>query len=563
MAEKIMLTRRQVNAGIAASLFVPAAAAAAERRPGAAALTSIRDAVRQMMRDHDVIGVSVTLTSAKDTLWSEGFGYTDHSERHAVTPATLFSVQSISKTYTTTAFMRLVDAGELQLDQTLRSVVPQFTIQSRLGPQEQDRITFRQLLAHRAGLPHEAPRGGNFNDCGCSFDDHIESVFGSWLKAKVGERYSYSNVGIDLVGYAMEQKLGRPFERLMTELLLAPVGMASSTFQLEQALKQPLAIGQLEGKDVPPHPLPIKPSGGLYSNGLDMARFVRLQLKGGAIDGRILVPSALLNLMGQIHEPVEFQVNGYGLGLERRVWHNREMLAHGGGGFGFQTEQRWLPEDGIGVVVLTNYGGDDGVAAPIADRVLEIFFNLTGTAPANEGTVLTAAAPQAVPAEVLAHLEGSYRGYSNVRRFQVRDGRLNVLSGNQAVELVSHGPAEFTTDRERYRFRLDNFGRPMAIDYLGPNGVDTYFPNGLDSEAPGPNKPEWQKYLGDYEGMAAGVVPATSTISMDNGFLSWSRAGGTRLEEYREGLFFASDGESVILDGVHASLGNRPFARHI
>ena len=525
-------------------------------------IAALRDSIPAIMSREKVVGASIALVEGGRVVWSQGFGHTDESQQQRVDPTTTFSIQSISKTYTTVAFMRLVANGQLSLEQRLRSVVPEFIVRSRLGPAEQDRITFRQLLSHRAGFPHEAPRGGNFDNCECTFDEHVHSVFGSWLKSGVGERYAYSNVGIDLAGYAMEKKLKKPFDALMQELLLQPLSMSHSTFTHDVAVKSTsFARGQIDGHDAPAYLLPIQAAGGMYSNVIDMAKFVSFELADGRVGGRQLVPSHLLGEMATIQAPTDHQVNGYGLGLELRRRYGTTVYTHGGGGFGYQTEQRWIPSRHIGVIVLTNYGGDNSVAVPIAELALAAMLQeREGKLPKTEPVVLTDTPVERVDSTVLKHLAGSYRGYSSTRTLRVVGDELQVVSGDRSTPLEAHGPAEFTTSFERYRFRLDNGGKPIAIDYLGPNGTDVFFPNGRSDELPGPNRPEWAAFAGTYVGHSNGQE-FTSDIDIRNGYLYTTRAGGTRLREYEPGLFFMSEGESVLFNGDRMMLGNRPFVR--
>ena len=93
---------------------------------------------------------------------------------------------------------------DFALDQPLKGAVPGFVVRCRWGETEADRITFRHLLCHQAGLSHEAPVGNNLGDWHCGFDEHVRSISDTWLKCRVGERFRYSNLGFDLVGYALQ-----------------------------------------------------------------------------------------------------------------------------------------------------------------------------------------------------------------------------------------------------------------------------------------------------------------------------------------------------------------------
>src|SRR5204863_27204 len=133
-------------------------------------------------------------------VWAEGFGFTDRSGKRKVTADTLFSLQSVTKPYTATAFMTTAGAKWFGLDEPLARAVPGFRVHSPWGGAEAEQVTFRHLLAHWAGLCHEAPVGNNYGDWDCTFDEHVRSIEGTWLKCRVGERFRYSNLGYDLVG---------------------------------------------------------------------------------------------------------------------------------------------------------------------------------------------------------------------------------------------------------------------------------------------------------------------------------------------------------------------------
>src|SRR5262249_29694579 len=156
-------------------------------------------------------GVAVALVDDQDVIWAGGFGHTDASGRQAVSADTVFSLQSVTKTYTATAFLLAVDQGLVGLDDPVRKVLPEFRAHSRADGDESDAITFRHLLSHWSGLPHEAPVGNNYGDWHCTFEEHVRSINDTWLKCRVGERFRYSNLGYDLAGYALARLRRRPF----------------------------------------------------------------------------------------------------------------------------------------------------------------------------------------------------------------------------------------------------------------------------------------------------------------------------------------------------------------
>ena len=86
------------------------------------------------------------------------------------------------------------------------------------------------LLSHTAGFTHEAPVGNNYEPEPGDFDAHVRSISDTWLRFPVGTGYAYSNLGIDLAGYILEQVADKPFATVMHDSLLAPLGMDHSTF---------------------------------------------------------------------------------------------------------------------------------------------------------------------------------------------------------------------------------------------------------------------------------------------------------------------------------------------
>ncbi len=165
----------------------------------------------------------------------------------------------------------------------------------------------------------------------------------------MGERFRYSNLGYDLVAYALQVRAGKPFARLMREELLEPLGMTSSTFDQTEALGcADRARGHIEEKEVPPLEVPMLGAGGLYSTARDVAKFVSFHLAGGVARGRRLASAAVLKEMYTPQFALPGQKAGYALGVTSRPYHGATLVFHGGSGYGYSTDQRWAPEYGMG-----------------------------------------------------------------------------------------------------------------------------------------------------------------------------------------------------------------------
>jgi len=326
-----------------------------------------RESIPQRMKKHHIPGLSIAVVDREGILWSAGFGRTGKGNQ-PVTPETLFSIQSMSKTFTATAVMIAVQDGLVDLDTPITKYLPTFTVKSRWEENPQEKMTLRHLLSHTAGFTHEAPVGNNLDTRYGSFEEHVLSIQDTWLKFRVGEKYSYSNLGIDLAGYILQVKSGMPFHEYMKTKVFEPLGMSTSSVDYDFVEQYPdRALGHFPFVAEVPVAIPMVAAAGVYTSAADLSRFVRFHLNRGIIDGRRLLDARLIDTMYTSSEVSK----GYGLGIGIGTKHDSYLLNHNGGGFGFLTTMTWYPEYGIGCVVLTNSISHDEQNAKIANEVLD------------------------------------------------------------------------------------------------------------------------------------------------------------------------------------------------
>jgi CubicO group peptidase (beta-lactamase class C family) len=300
-------------------------------------------------------------------MWSAGFGRTGKGSQ-PVTPETLFSIQSMSKTFTATAVMRAVQDGLVDLDTPVVMYLPQFTVHSRFEDKPQEKITLRHLLSHTSGLTHEAPIGNNMDSRYGSFDEHVLSIPQTWLRHRVGERYSYSNLGIDLAGYILQVRSGQAFVEYMRRKVFEPLGMPNSSMDYAVVNKCPnRALGHAAHVRSMPVEIPMVAAGGVYTSAAELSRFVQFHLDRGVVNGYAVLDARRLDTM-YTSSPVS---PGYGLGIAIEKEDGTYLLNHGGGGFGFLTTMTWYPEYGIGCIVLTNSAQHDNEHVKIARELLD------------------------------------------------------------------------------------------------------------------------------------------------------------------------------------------------
>lgn len=332
-------------------------------------ITKYREEIPQRMQEENVAGLAIAVVDGQNILWAEGFGYTDWNRRLPVTSDTLFSIQSMSKSFTATAAMFAAQDGLVDLDEPITTYLPDFHVNSIFEEHPEQKITLRMLLSHTAGFVHEAPVGGNNDLPGYTFEEHIASISDTWLRFPVGTRWGYSNLGIDLAGYILQVRSGTPFTQYVHEKVLDPLGMTHSTLDIHQVRDTPdRAIGHSPMPFRPPAEFLLIPSGGVWTTANDMARYLRFHINVGALDVVRLLRQDLAETMYEPPNPAALDAE-YALGIGTANWQGTRRFQHGGGGFGFNSNMVWYPELQLGAVVLSN-ADDVGLNMQVVDDVL-------------------------------------------------------------------------------------------------------------------------------------------------------------------------------------------------
>jgi CubicO group peptidase (beta-lactamase class C family) len=359
---------RSICAAVAAAVVVlgaglsdgtaAVAAPSTESEGVAAVIASYQARIPALMDQQQIPGLALALVDGDRVLWQQGFGSTDSDGGTPVTVDTMFSVQSMSKTFTATAVMLAVQSGLLDLDVPITTYLPDFTVHSAFESHPEQKITLRMLLSHTAGFTHDAPLGNDYEPGPGDFDAHVASISATWLRFPVGTGYAYSNLGIDLAGYILEQVSDKPFPVAMRDTLLAPLGMDHSTFDRAQVHATVDRAAGHTGDLAPPRvDCPMTAAGGLWASATDLAKFLEFQLGDGTVDGRSVLDAALMQEMRTVPAPHSGAPAGYALGVVRLHWWTSphpDLFNHNGGGDGFLSELWWLPELRLGVAVLTN-----------------------------------------------------------------------------------------------------------------------------------------------------------------------------------------------------------------
>jgi CubicO group peptidase (beta-lactamase class C family) len=291
-----------------------------------------------------------------------GWGLRDREAGLPVTQDTLFAIGSTTKAFTATTVGALVDDGLLEWDRPLRDYVPGIRLHD---PFVSDRLTIVDLLSHRSGLPrHDLTWVGQPDR---SRAEIARSLRFLPLSRDLRQEFQYCNLGYLVAGHVVEELSGVSWEDFTRARLLEPLGMRRTNLSVDEMLADAdhaAAYDRMSGPivPVPQRPLPaMAPAGAINSSAADMARWLLAQLAGGQLDGTTVMSAgtAKRQLTPHMVTPSAEGMPGiiqyaYGLGWVIGRYRDHKSAMHDGGIDGFTTSCMLLPDDGIGVVVLTN-----------------------------------------------------------------------------------------------------------------------------------------------------------------------------------------------------------------
>ncbi|MCP2030994.1 CubicO group peptidase (beta-lactamase class C family)/protein-S-isoprenylcysteine O-methyltransferase Ste14 [Okibacterium sp. HSC-33S16] len=319
-----------------------------------------------------IAGATVSVVSNGEVLTSRGYGLADRGTKGSVEAVpdedarpeqpvdpdeTLFRVGSVSKLFTATAVMQLVERGELDLDRDVDEYID-FDLPRHFDTT----LTLRHLLSHTAGFEERIAGIIGYGDSVPSLRDVLatdppEQVY------EPGTVPAYSNYGNALAGYIVERASGMPFAEYVESNVLEPVGMTSSRFAqpLPAELADRMAKGYASGSDVPTpfEMVPVAPAGALAATATDMARFMISQLGDGP---QLLEPDTL----EETHSPALGEDSlgtlaagpRMALGFFDESRNGTRIIGHGGDTNVFHSHLQLYPDDGAGIFISLNSSGN-------------------------------------------------------------------------------------------------------------------------------------------------------------------------------------------------------------
>jgi CubicO group peptidase (beta-lactamase class C family) len=363
-----------------------------ELDPGRIAeLTKFVEAAQQAL---GVPGVAFGLLQNGKVVFAGGLGVRELGKPAKVDRDTLFMIGSNTKALTTLLFAKLVDDGKLTWETPVTTVMPTF----KLGDDATTKsVLIKHLICACTGLPRQDLEW-IFEYKGVMPAAVVAALGRMQPTSKFGEMFQYSNLLAAVAGYVAAHvvnpklELGASYDRAMQRMVFDPLGMKATTFDYARALRgnaaRPHGI-KLDGTataialDVDYSVIPVRPAGAAWSSVSDMLKYVAMELADGTLPrGKRYIDKDAL-LARRVPQVAIGKDATYGMGLNVDTTYGTPVVHHGGATFGYHSDMMWLPEHGVGAVILTN--GDFGsvLHGQFRRKLLELLFDGRSEAASN------------------------------------------------------------------------------------------------------------------------------------------------------------------------------------
>jgi CubicO group peptidase (beta-lactamase class C family) len=315
--------------------------------------------LQSRMRIANIPGLALGVVRGGQVVYLKGYGIAGPDGR-SVTPQTQFILGSTSKSFTALAVMQLVEAGKIDLDAPVTSYLPWFRTADLIASNQ---ITVRNLLNQDSGLGVFAGRQGlaDNDQSSTALEQGVRQYAGLELSRPVGRAYEYTNVNYAILGMIVQAVSQKPYEEFVQSEIFSPLDMKHSAAAITDPVVKDIASGYRYWFFWPavfeaPYPRRMTPAGFLISTAEDMSHYLIAQLNGGAYAKQQVLSSQgidTLHTAGAKMGPS----SSYGMGWIIRGQPGSRIIDHTGDTSNFHSNMLLLPDQQIGIVILTNISG--------------------------------------------------------------------------------------------------------------------------------------------------------------------------------------------------------------
>ena len=418
--------------------------------------------VPSQLENRNIAGAVVAAVKDGQVFLTKGYGYADYEKKKPVSPSqTLFRPGSISKLFTATAVMQLVEQDKLDLDRDVNEYLDFAIRKTFVEP-----ITLRRLLTHTAGF--EETLKNLFVPNEKSMRPLRDYLLGA-TPARIfpaGKIPSYSNYGLSVAGYIVERVSGEKFEDYVSNHIMRPLQMAHSTFAqpLPPSLAPLMSNGYIEatGKPQPFEFVQAAPAGSLSATADDMCRFMLAFLNKGTLEGATILQPGTVQEMQARQFAVHPALNSLGLVFMEYSMNGFKAWGHGGDTIYFHSDLWLVPDANFGFFISYNSaaprpGGGRG-------EILRALFDRYFAKAKNDEVKIDQATAKADA--------GAVSGvYETTRRAETSLLRLSVPLGQSAVRANADGTISIDTSKN-LRGQLKRWREVEPLVYEEVNGSD-------------------------------------------------------------------------------------------
>tara|TARA_R110002111_G_scaffold2705_4_gene17942 strand:+ start:29922 stop:32306 length:2385 start_codon:yes stop_codon:yes gene_type:complete len=455
------------------------------------AIDRLQTAIRHEVEQKQLPAFSISLVDGDKLVWAEGFGFQDKDRKFRATENTVYRVGSVSKLFTDIAVMQLVESGALDLNAQVQTYLSEFQPSNPFGGE----ISVLQLMTHRSGLVRESPVGNYFDPTEPSLAETVASLNDTSLVYNPGSKTKYSNAAVAVVGAVLEKQLNVSHAAQVRQKILDPLKMNHSDFTVTPAVEQHLATGWMRTNDgrrfvAPTFLLGTGPAGNLYSNVVDLAKFLTCLFNAGQFkDGQILKRETFQTMLAPQKDP-DGKPQRFGIGFAIQDFDGLTKVGHGGAVYGFSTQLEALPERKLGVAAIASLDGTNGVVGRLADYALRL---MLATQDGKPLPVYRMTGP--VPKERAKELVGLYRNAE-----EKKSARITELNGNLFLHRGSFRYDLRSAADDGTVLTDDSIGSGTAVELEGKDVLKvgtTKFQRALDTPPP-PTSADWKGLIGEY-----------------------------------------------------------------
>ncbi len=430
------------------------------------------------MSETHLPSLTISIVHGDDIIYTRGFGFKDISSGSPATPKTLYGIGSVTKSFTALAIMQLVEKGLLSLDDPVDKFVP-----IDIKPFG-EKITIHHLLTHTSGIPALAYAEAFIRSVVgldgkwlpvSSAEDIISFMkdAGDWVHAKPGERFFYLNEGYVLLGYIISKLSGVKYEEYVRNNILRPLKM-NRTYFLKADIDRdgdfatPYIVDK-NGKHIATKfPFGVSADGGIISNVLDLANYIKMYLNRGEANSNRIVDKDSIEKMETGYTRISYEMYGgesYGYGLIIVPNFMGEKLIQHSGSVGVHTAYMgYIPKRKMGVAILSNAAG----------YPLQLIGHYALA-------MLLGKNPEELPAikrdKILSKLEGRYETYKGTYSLEIvkKPGYLIAVEKNKYGETITPlYPKEI--NNEKVTFKMISNWREYEIEfYIQKDKVELIF----------------------------------------------------------------------------------------